>query len=103
MSLRKPVVDLLGQCPVESAIRENPNYFFSIEIPLADVDLDARGLLPLLIELIARDDDERADHEVRFNGSLVYCSAKRNDSHRLLRYEGAAAQWSGRPDFLPNV
>lgn len=69
----------------------------------ADVDLDARGLLPLLTELIARDDDERADHEVRFNGFLVYCSAKRNDSHRLLRYEGAAAQWSGRPDFLPNV
>ena len=33
----------------------------------ADVDFDAGGLLPLLIELIAddhRDDDERADHEV---------------------------------------
>jgi len=30
----KPVVGLPGQCPVESTSRENPNYFFSMEIPL---------------------------------------------------------------------
>ena len=35
---------------------------------LADVDLDARRLLPLLVELIAQDDgrdSERADDEVK--------------------------------------
>lgn len=45
-----------------------PNYFVSMETPpFADVDLNASGLLPLLVEEIANDhsrDDQCTDDEV---------------------------------------
>jgi hypothetical protein len=53
--------------PVEGAIRKCPLLLLDRYSAFADVDLDVRGLLPLLVKLVAEDhggDGEHPDDEV---------------------------------------